>query len=215
MTQLAHTLDHDEVFQQTAHVAAQHDDGYSLRCGAGLLRAERAASCLVAPALGDQVIVATSRTGESWILAVLRRSGDETAIEVDGDLRIRSRSGQVLVSAREDVSITAGGTVGVAASALTLDAAAATVAFERLRYLGRSLVAELDTVRSVATTVESVVDRFRQRVKRSFRRVEEIDSVKANHIAYAAESTLSLRGDHAVITAERLVKLDGKQIHVG
>lgn len=215
MTQLAHSLAHDEVFQQTAHVAAEHDGGYSLRTAVGMVRAERAASCLVAPALGDLVIVAHSRAGESFILAVLRRSGEETAIEVDGDLRIRSRGGQVLVSAREDVSIAAGRTVGVSASALRLDAAAATVAFERLRYLGRSLVAELDTARTVATTLESVVDRISVRVKRSFRRVEEIDSVKANHIAYAAESTLSLRSDHAVITAERLVKVDGKQIHMG
>lgn len=215
MSSVAHLPLVADLTQQTALVAACHDHGFSVRTHVGLLRADRAASCLLAPKLGDLVLVATSDSGQSWILAVLRQDAEETAIEVEGDLRIRSRTGQVIVSAREDVRIAAGRTVGVAASGFEVNAATANLVLDSVRYAGRALAAELESLRTVATTVESVVERFSQRVKRSFRQVAEIDSVKANHIDYAAESTLHLRGDHAIVTAERLVKLDGKQIHVG
>jgi len=52
-------------------------------------------------------------------------------------------------------------------------------------------------------------------MKRSFRTVEDIDQLKAKKIDYAAETTMALRAEHAVVHAEELVKVDGKQIQMG
>jgi hypothetical protein len=52
-------------------------------------------------------------------------------------------------------------------------------------------------------------------VKRSYRFVEEADQVKAQRIDYAAEKSVCLRGENALVVAEELVKVDGGQIHLG
>jgi hypothetical protein len=62
---------------------------------------------------------------------------------------------------------------------------------------------------------DSLFERVSQRVKRSFRTVEDIDQLKAKKIDYAAESTLALRAEHAVVHGEELIKVDGKQIQLG
>ena len=67
----------------------------------------------------------------------------------------------------------------------------------------------------VTETLDSVLDRFSQRVKRSYRTVEETDQLKAERIDYTASSTMSLHGENALVTAEQLVKVDGEQIHLG
>jgi hypothetical protein len=62
---------------------------------------------------------------------------------------------------------------------------------------------------------DSLFERVSQRVKRSFRTVEDIDQVRANKIDYASESTLALRAENAVVHAEELMKVDASQIQLG
>jgi hypothetical protein len=67
----------------------------------------------------------------------------------------------------------------------------------------------------VADSCDSVFDRLLQRVKRSYRFVEEHDQVRAAQIDYVAQNNASLRGENTLITAKDLVKVDGEQIHLG
>ena len=84
-----------------------------------------------------------------------------------------------------------------------------------LSFLGGVVRAELEAVKLVASRVHSVVERVSQQVQRSYRTVTETDQLRAQRIDYTAEKTMSLHGEHTLITADDLVKVDGDQIHLG
>lgn len=206
-------LEPDAVFQETATVARRDGDAFLVVTPLSELRARRARSCLVAPEAGDRVIVATTDGGEAWVLAVLE-GASPLVVQSEGDMAIRS-TGRLDLTAHDTVGVVAGEGVAVTAGRVEVKAIDAAIAFDRLTQVGQQLLTEVDRIKTVARTFDGVFDRLSQRMKRSFRRVEQIDQVKAGHVDYAADGTMSLRSDHTVMTAERLVKVDGKQVHLG
>ena len=105
--------------------------------------------------------------------------------------------------------------VTVIAGELNVSALSSNVVVQKLSYVGSRLRSEVESIKAFAGSLDSVLDRFTQRVKRSFRTVTELDQVKAERIDYAAKQSLTMRGENAIVTAEQLVKFDGEQIHMG
>jgi hypothetical protein len=124
-------------------------------------------------------------------------------------------TGKVAIVSREGVDIATAGDVGIASRAVTLRARIGSVVFERFSYIGDVVRAEVSKTRLEGGVVERFVDRVSDTVKRSFRRVEELDQVKAKRIDYGAEQSLALHSENTVVAAKELVKVDGAQIHVG
>jgi hypothetical protein len=55
--------------------------------------------------------------------------------------------------------------------------------------------------------MDSVLGRLTERIKNSFRRVEQLDQTKAGHISHIAEERYSVKAGHASIIAEDDVKI--------
>lgn len=156
----------------------------------GERRALRATSCLVEPLVGDEVLAVTVPDGRLFVLAVLARCGDAVALSVDGPLRIAAKS-------------------------LDLEAAAGTMRFGQLAVMATSLLAHTDTARVAAKAVDSFCERFSSTVKSCFRRVEELDQLRAGRLDYRTEKEMTLRAENVLASARALVKVDGEQIHIG
>ncbi|HTJ82250.1 MAG TPA: DUF3540 domain-containing protein [Polyangiaceae bacterium] len=188
-----------------------------VRAGAELVRATRSKSCLVEPARGDTVLVARSDHHGSYVLAVLSSSDEasSTTVEIDGDLTLRSKRGKVAIAGGETVSIVAGRNVAVAAPELTASTVKASLFADTLSYVGRSLDAQVERVRYFGKKLESVVDVVTARMKHSHRTIEEVERIKAKELHLRAEDTLNVHGKNTLMTAEKLVKFDGEQIHLG
>jgi hypothetical protein len=216
MDNLARKLDASEALQQTGTVVRAAGEGYGVRTASGDHVAKRAASCLVEPALGDYVLVATLATGACYLLAVLERSdGARTQLVVDGDLSLKLPSGRFEVAAQEGVSLISPQDVSVVSGTLRINAVEGNVVVQRLSYLGRQLRSEVEKIKLVATSLDSVLERWSQKVQRAYRTVTEFDQVRAQRIDYRAEKAMNLHAQNAVVTAEELVKIDGDQIHLG
>ncbi|MRG94288.1 DUF3540 domain-containing protein [Polyangium spumosum] len=210
----ASILHEEQVIQETARVVA--DKPLLLRAGSVEYRAERAASCLLCPAVGDEVLVALLPDRRAFVLAVLTRdAAKRSEVRVDGDLLIASNSGRVSVSGPEGVAVVTPGDVEMVAGKITLRSAATALASEAITVVGKAVVMELDRVKLGARTLDSVLERFTQKVKRAIRTVEETDHLRAERIDYAAEKSLAVSAENAVVTARELVKMDGGQIHLG
>jgi len=91
---------------------------------------------------------------------------------------------------------------------LKVTAASGNVAVSRLSFVSSLVQGEIRAGRLLAESVY-------QRMKRSYRVVDELDQVKAERIDYEAKEDVSLHGKNALITAEGLIKVDGDQIHLG
>ena len=216
MIQHARDLTSAPTTHETGVVIAVDAHGFTVRTDAGDFTARRAVSCLVQPEPDDVVLLAVVPRRACYVLAVLERSpGAAARLVTDGDLDIHVGRGKLNLMAQHGVAVVTGATIDVAAGALTVQAGEGAVTFGALSVLSDVVRAELAEVKLEAGAVEAVVERVIERVKRSYRTVEEFDHLRAGVIDYAARETLKLRGDNAVVTATELVKVDGAQIHLG
>ncbi|APR84102.1 Hypothetical protein A7982_09451 [Minicystis rosea] len=207
---MARKIEVKAVFQELGEVQKVEGDLVTVRTALAEVTARRAASCLLAPAVGDRVLLCSEERGDAYVLAVLeQRDASTTTIAVEGDLALRSIHGKVSVAAQEGIDLVTAAAARIAASAVEVSAVA------QLSVAASAVKAELDKVKMLATTIDSFVERVAARVKRSYRTVEELDQVKARHIDYAASGNAHVSGANTLVTAHDLVKLDGEQVHIG
>lgn len=215
MLNLANKIDREAVWQEPGTVVERRGGELVVRVGATSISAARAVSCLVEPEVDDYVLV--SQAGDEWfVLAVLRRESDAPVkLSVDGDLRVDLDDGAFEVTASDGVKLISPEDVSVVAGRVDVHSAAGRIAIGSLTMLGALLESRLDQLKVVVGGVDAVVERVVQRVKRSYRFVEETDQLKAEHIDYVANKSMNLQAENALVTAQELVKIDGSQIHVG
>jgi hypothetical protein len=96
-----------------------------------------------------------------------------------------------------------------------VNAVEGSVVLQGLSFLGDVVRAEVDRVKLVAQTFDSVLERLTQKVQRSYRTVTETDQLRAERIDYTADKVMSLHAEHALVSADELVKVDAEQIHLG
>lgn len=190
--------------------------GGTIRVQAGpwILEATRATSCLVEPLADDRVLVAVSGR-EAFVLAVLARDGGAaTTLATDGDLSIVARGGRVSVHGSDGVAL-AGAEVTATAPRITLAADALDVASRSLSLVAELATSRLGAAKLVARTADLVLDRLFVRAERSFRHVESLDQTRAGQIDMVAKDCALLRGEHTIVGADGMVKVDGEQVHIG
>jgi len=74
---------------------------------------------------------------------------------------------------------------------------------------------QVEKIRLIVTTFDSLIERLTQRIKRSYRTIEEIDRLRAGRLDYLIDKLLSLRGKYSMLTAKEDVKIDAERIHMG
>jgi hypothetical protein len=207
----------EHVIQETGRVLALLEDGtLRVRTTSGEHVARRAVSCLVAAQVDDVVLLARTPHEGGFVLAVLRREGEAaTTIAVQGDLDVRLPSGRLSFAAQEGVDIRSARDVDITSSSVRVTAAEGHVVLQGLSFIGDAVRAEIDRIKLVAHSFDSVLERFSQKVQRSYRTVTETDQVRAERLDYSAEKTVRVHGEHTMVTADELVKLDAEQIHLG
>ncbi|MGK3985965.1 DUF3540 domain-containing protein [Sorangium sp. So ce136] len=188
---------------------------YIVETDDGEVRAKRATSCLLEPAAGDLALLAAVN-GTQYILAVLEREqGAPSHLVTEGDLQIRLQRGSLGLSAPDGVHVASGKDLSMAASTFRVQAREGHVALGLLSFVSEAVRAEVDRAKLIGRSLDAQLERLMQRVKRSYRIVEEADHVRAERIDYAAKGSLAMHGENAKITASHVVKIDGDQIQVG
>jgi len=203
----------DEVFQLMGTVVRAEGQTFVIRTERGDLRARRAVSCLVEPTPNDYVLLG-GKTRETYILAILERESPNASLSVEGDLDLKAGN-KVRVVAKEGVDVVTAKDINMMAREVGIQASRAKLFANEILAVGTEIVGELANVKLKGTFFDKVFERVSERVQRSFRRVEEIDQLKAKQMDYLAEETLCLRSENMVAVAQDLVKVDGEQIHFG
>lgn len=191
-----------DTFQTVGRVIGLAGDLVEVLTSEGIVEARRALACLIEPEKDDTVLVVGPSSPQPFVLAVLSRPDHTRArISVDGDCTFESRSGRLTFAATGDIDIISKRSLSLASDRVELRAGIVTIVLRR--------------VQLIASVVDATLERVTQSVKRVFRRVQEIEHVRAGQIDYSVEGNLRLHGEHTLLTARELVKADAKQIHVG
>ena len=204
------------VFHEVGRVvAAGPGSALEVESVSGRFEARRAASCLLAPAPRDEVLLAVPISGPLYVLAVLRRESDEPLrLCLDDDASITC-AGQLSLFAADRLDLRAGDEVATTARSVNVTAVETTVSTDRLSLVGRLVEAHASHLKGVLGTVDTVLERLSQKVKSSYRYVEGLDMTRAGEVDLRARKTMNLRGKNAFMSAEDLVKMQGEQIHLG
>lgn len=216
MNNLARKQSPHAVSQETGKVLRREGAESIVRTGRGDFWARTAASCLLTPEAGDEVLLCVLEPQGCYILAVLERGGEsEARVSLPGDLTLELPHGQLTVSAARGLNLSTPAALGLSAAELTLTAAETSVLSRQVNLVGTLLRAELHEIKALAQTCDSLFERAVQRVKSAYRFVTDTEHVRAARLDYAAEESLRLHGRDTLLTAERLIKADGEQIHLG
>ena len=178
--------------------------------------ARRAVSCLVQPEAGDGVLISLAKGEPTYVLAVLEREPtSRTRIVAEGGLEIHAAGGPLSLTAQDDVEVVSGATVSMTSGGIRVNAADGVVSLQRLSFFGDIVSTQVARMKVAAGSLEQVIERLSQKVRRSYREIEESDHLRAERIDYAAKKNMSLRAENTLVTAHQLVKIDADQIHVG
>jgi hypothetical protein len=187
-----------------------------LETAAGIVKATRAANCLVEPEPGDLALLSADEFGRAYLLAVLERAGQgPVALTFEHDVDLKAPAGRMRIAAGQGVELVAGPELQIAAGKLGLHAAEAEVCVPQMSYYGQFLEAQVERIKLFGEACDSVFERVSQRVQRSYRWVAELDQLHAGHLNYLVKKLMSLRGQYAVVTAEKDVRIDGDKILMG
>ncbi len=200
-----------------ATVESLHGRDLTVRTSHGRTGARRAASCLLAPATGDQVLLSQDHFGRTYVLAVLERpeGHGDNRLSLNGSTRLEVTGGELTISAEQGVDLVSPAHLSMASAELRVHAAQAEIGLEETRMAGKSLDATFERMRTVARSVDSVIHHWVQRLSSCFRYVRELDETQTAAARQLVEGTLTVQTGNSVHLAEGHVKIDAEQIHLG
>jgi len=198
-------------------VTRREDDGdFTVACDGRDWRARQAASCLLAPQVGDQVLISGPDATRVYLIAVVEQADPRCAqLETAGDMVLRSRAGNVSLESGQAVRLVGQGSVSIDTASLKLRAKDAHCVAEQMKYLGTEVTATVGTTRLVGKVYEAVMDRLSFLSRVTFRAAEEVEHVRAGSLDYRADKSARVHASYTMVTGDNLVKVDAKQIHMG
>lgn len=189
-----------------AYVKELIDDKLVLEGDNFRLKAMKAPSCLISPKIGDYVAAISDAT-DVFVVAVLRRSNNETALKFESEEEIAISAPSIRLLGSKSLSLS--GRQGFLtcsnfnffSSKIDITADVADTKIGRLSHFGKSLKIALGD--------------FLIRAATSMRIIEDIDFHRAKETSIKADKFLSLQGEMTCITAKTDVKVDAERIHMG
>ena len=215
MENLARVLENEETFLEYGTVKLAEGGTFRVDAESGDVAAKRSFSCLVEPLAGDTVLVSRAVSG-CYILAILERPGDQHAcLAFEGDADLRVKQGRLRVAAQDGIDLVTAGDAALVSPKLSVNSVQADLSIQHLSFFGTFLEGQIQRIKLIGQTCDSVFERVSQRVKRCYRWVEEVEHLKAGQLSYVVKKLMSLRGKYSVLTAEEDVRIDGDKILMG
>lgn len=184
------------------------DSGLVVESSLGELEAQKAVSCLVCPEVGDSVLLSVDTQGGVWILSVLSRAeAGPTALEVEGDLTLRSKNGSLTFAADEELTCIS--------SKAALHSDDVEISAGKVSLTSRLFSSNVERVKKVAGNVDEISREFTRRVVNYFRFTKEHEDCQAESRRQLVDETLTIQSKNTMIVSEEHVKIDGELIHMG
>jgi hypothetical protein len=216
MDNLAKQVQENFMVQEPGIITAIDKKIYTVETHSGTYYARQAISCLIKPLPGDKVLVTGNLVDDFYILAVLeRKDRKKRTLVFHGDVDFKVKDGRLTIAAPEGIDLASAKDIGIASSELNINSVNSEIRIHRLIFSGGFWLGQVEKIRLIITTFDSMVERLTQRIKRSYRTVEEIDRLRAGRLDYLIDKLLSLRGKYSMLTAKEDVKIDAERIHMG
>jgi hypothetical protein len=216
MDNLARVLDSEQAFLEYGKVIGSEDRYFTVETDRAEMQATKSVSCLVEPLPGDTVLVSQTVSGKCYVLSILEREDQgPTSLAFDGDVDLRAREGRLRLAAQEGIDLVSAKDTALISAQLSVNSVQGEVSIQHLSFFGNFLQGQIQKIKLIGQACDSVLERVSQRVKRCYRRVDELEQLTAGQLNYRVNKLMSLRGKYSVLTAEEDVRIDGDKILMG
>src|SRR3546814_10183126 len=138
----------------------EEDDSFAVDCDGHDWHARQAASCLLAPQPGDQVLISGPDAARVYLIAVIEQAAQRSAtLETVGDMVLRSRSGSVALEGAQAVRLAGQQAVSIDTASLKVQAKDAHCVPGQMKFLGADITAPLGPTGRVGKGYEAGMDR--------------------------------------------------------
>lgn len=197
------------VQQFTATVLTCRPDGtFMIESDNGTLCAQRAASCLMLPMEGDQVVML--RHGHQlWVVAILVRAFPQapTHLCVEGDVILETLGGSLSFKSPDTLSFES--------NEVHLTTNHSKCKIQHMDYSGDIFTGVIQRVSILGNQCHAVWQILHQSCRMLFRKVRQTEHSRVGQLDYEAEHYARIHAQHTFITAEKVAKVDAEQIHIG
>lgn len=167
----------------------------------------QAASCLLAPQIGDEVLIA-GHEQHLWLLAVLTRADPQQPFSL-------SVAGALEIAAQGDLTFACPNRLAMRSHTLDIAAEQGECHIDNLHYRGQSLAAWVADCSIVGKSMETVWHTVVAISHRLLRKVTQTEHVRVGQWDCEARDYARIHGKQLIVTSEAITKLDSEQIHVG
>lgn len=188
---------------------------FQIDCESESVCAERAASCLLDPTVSDLVLLSRDELGDAFILAVLRRKENAPAgLTFEHDVRIRSRSGGVSLTAAAGLDFAAGRSIAVVAERVELRSESHLVETGAMTLRAGRFLGQIKRFKLVAGSVEQVCRRLTERLGETWRFVAGHEEIQAQSSRRLTAETRVEHAKNIVQTAEDTITCNASRINL-
>jgi hypothetical protein len=215
MLNLAQKTDDQNVWLGFGHVIEKLPDHYHVDTETGVLKAEKADGCLLSPEPGDRVLLAIGQDGEAYILNVLKRSakdspasiclGNSATIQVPGELNVLAEKTEF--ASTKEISLKTG--------RFNLSCLKGRTRFGEFLFSGGKVSGHVESIKTAARHLETVADRVMERVKRHYRRVEELEDSRIGRVTMWVNDLFSIKSKSTAIKSKDRVEVNADRILLG
>ncbi len=195
-------------------VKKQEEQEFVVECDGHEWKCRRAASCLLQPQIDDTVLISGPERERVYLIAVIEQAQqNQSQFSVPGELTISAES--INIQSVAGMQLQGGSELAMNSEQLKLNARKGECVVDEMQYTGREVKSTIGMMRIIGRVYESIMDRLSFMSRTSFKITEEVEHMRAGTIDYQAEQSARLHSKYTMVTAKDLVKVDGKQIHMG
>jgi hypothetical protein len=186
-----------------------------IEMGIGIVNARKAFSCLVAPMVGDNVLV--SQTGTDYfVLAVLEREAtQDMALNFPANVKMTAADGQIDMIAGSDVNLLSTAKTNLLSAEINMTSGDVNVNAGKLTAHTTDVESHSQSMKLYTQMFSSVARQVTQKTDILVRWVEQVETLNIGNLIQNVRKNYTSHSDQAVITASKDMRIDGERIHMG
>jgi hypothetical protein len=186
-----------------------------IELGVGVINARTAFSCLVAPMVGDSVLVSQSNS-DYFVLAVLERAAEQDmALNFPASVKMTALDGQIDMIAGKDVNLLSTTKTNLLSAEINMTSGEMNVNAGKLTARTTDVESHSQTMKMYTQMFSIVARQVNQKTDILVRWVEQVETLNIGNLIQNVRKNYTSHSDQAVITAKKDMLINGERIHMG
>lgn len=211
-------INHQPAFNnalQKAHVVAVDEQIYTVKTSYDQLEAIKAASCLLTPQKGDQVLIAQLEYEQAIIIAIITQAQPaQQNYQLSPNVHLVTGNGQLALVAKQ-FDCFASHDTNFYTQNLSMTAERSAASFNQHHLQSQLVTENIGHLESDVSTIEQVVTSYNFTAQYAFEKVTDIQHQIIGQCHMHVNKNYRFDCDTADFYAEGDIKMEGKQIHMG